>query len=75
MKKILPSWWNRVCYTSVVKMAPPPPPQWYPATVTAIVRQGKRAVDTKYSIKYDDEEGFYTFKLLVDLKKGDLILL
>jgi hypothetical protein len=51
------------------------PPQWYTATITSLVKKGKTPVDTQYTIKYDEEDGFYVFKLLVDLKKGDLILL
>ena len=48
--------------------------QWYPATVLGIAVE-RNAIQTLFTIGYEDEEGTYDFSLLSDLKKGDLILL
>ena len=50
--------------------------QWFEAKVIAIAEAHRKPLDTKYVIKYDIEppEQSWTFPLLKDLKKGDLII-
>jgi hypothetical protein len=50
-------------------------PQWYPGVVGPIVKQSANPHRVLFEISYDGEEDSYTFSLLSDLKKGDLILL
>ena len=47
-------------------------PQWYPGVVGPIV---KASTNPLFEILYDGEDDSYSFSLLSDLKKGDLILL
>ena len=50
-------------------------PQWYPAVVEGVSQMSTNPYRVSFSVKYDGEAESYDFPLLVDLKKGDLILL
>ncbi|XP_003729015.2 uncharacterized protein LOC100888157 [Strongylocentrotus purpuratus] len=50
--------------------------EWFTGSVTAISRFKQNVISTEFDMVYDDfPEDTWTFPLLMDLKKGDLIIL
>lgn len=52
-------------------------PEWFDATVLRIDRLSKELIQTRYDIYYDvdGQDTIYSFPLLTDLKRGNLIIM
>ena len=52
-------------------------PEWFDATVIRIDKRSKELIQTRYDIYYDvdGEDTIYSFPLLTDLKRGNLIIM